>query len=490
MNKVLGYITVLGLCIMTLFSYAQKSTDLLRINNGKMILRININLSQKQLDSVLKEVNMMKLSLDTLRNHSLNRVYDLEGWYIVKTGKDFVEIGKDLNRNAQSFEFNNPFVIQSDSFFNKEINTFYPSADFGFNEYKNRISVKLNPENGYTRFVYYGRLKANAVVLSGSFNAWATEELKMIKTDTAWYYEIKLSPGKYLYKFIVDGEWINDPENKHKEDDTYGSYNSVYFSCNHEFVLKTHLNAKRVIVAGNFNNWNERELQMTKVANAWRLPVYLKEGTYFYKFIVDREWMTDPESKENRDDGMGNINSMFSIGTPTAFTLKGFEYAKEVHLCGDFNGWRTNEIKLQREGNGWITKYVLAPGNYQYKFFVDGQWTLDPTNPYVVKAGDSRNSLLAVQANYTFRLALFLNEKELRISGSFMNWPDPGITMRRTDTSWILPLYLTPGKHLYKYIIGNEWMIDPSNPLFEQNEFDTGNSFIWIEQKRNKNNYK
>ncbi len=484
MNRRLTYALVLGLCFMVLFSYAQKSSDILKINGGKMVLRININLSQKQLDSVLKEINMMKLSLDTIRNKKLNQVYYLEGWEIIKSGKDFVEIAKDLKHNPQDFEFNNPFVINSDSFYHKEINTFYPEADFGFNEYKNKISVKLNPENGYTRFVYYGRLKANTVILSGSFNAWATEELKMVKTDTAWYYEVKLNPGKHLYKFIVDGEWINDPENKHKEDDTYGSYNSVYFSCNHEFVLRAHLNARKVIVAGSFNNWNERELVMNRKANYWSLPVYLKEGTYFYKFIVDREWITDPECKENRDDGMGNINSMFSIGTPTTFALEGFNYAREVYLCGDFNSWRTNEIKLRREGEQWTTNYVLAPGNYQYKFFVDGQWVIDPKNPYIVKVGDTRNSLIAIQSNYTFSLRLFLNESDVRISGSFFNWPDPGITMYRTDTAWVLPLHLKPGKHLYKYIIANQWMIDPSNPLFEQNEFDTGNSFIWIEQKK------
>ncbi len=55
--------------------------------------------------------------------------------------------------------------------------------------------------------------------------------------------------------------------------------------------------------------------------------------------------------------------------------------AKSVAIAGDFNGWNKNDF-LTREGDGyWTGKFKIKPGLYQYKFIIDGQWTLDPNNP-------------------------------------------------------------------------------------------------------------
>jgi len=44
-----------------------------------------------------------------------------------------------------------------------------------------------------------------------------------------WRVDIpRLSPGKYAYKFLVDGKnWQNDRENRLREDDRFGGDNSV-----------------------------------------------------------------------------------------------------------------------------------------------------------------------------------------------------------------------------------------------------------------------
>lgn len=53
--------------------------------------------------------------------------------------------------------------------------------------------------------------------------------------------------------------------------------------------------------------------------------------------------------------------------------------ARSVHLAGDFNDWRINELPLHEESPGrWRTRVVLPPGTYQYRFIVDGQWVDDP----------------------------------------------------------------------------------------------------------------
>jgi len=53
--------------------------------------------------------------------------------------------------------------------------------------------------------------------------------------------------------------------------------------------------------------------------------------------------------------------------------------AKEVLLAGDFTGWEKTPIKLRKDERGaWHGTVMLAPGQYHYKFVVDGQWKDDP----------------------------------------------------------------------------------------------------------------
>ena len=471
MNRFFKIVLYVCCIFSALNTYAQKD-DLLSIKDGKMILKIKTNISQKSLDSILQKINMMKLSMDSLRQKQLNKSYELDGWEIINNSNDFIELSKSLTEQSHHFEMTNPYIVNNNKNAEEYNQTFFPEAKFGFNEFKNKISVKPLGNTGKTRFLLYTKLKATQVYLSGSFNAWATEDIKLIKTDTAWYCDIVLTPGKHYYKFIVDGEWLTDPENKMREDDTYSGYNSIYFVCNYQFELSNYESAKRVILTGSFNDWNEKDAEMHKQNSKWILPVYLQDGNYQYKFIVDKKWITDPKCNNNVDDGYGNINSTMSLGTPTEFILKEFLYAREVYLAGEFNNWRKNEIKLVREGNQWRCTYVLAPGNYQYKFFVDGNWVEDPSG-----------TLKVVSPNFTFKLIGYQNANDVRISGSFINWLSPAIPMIKQDSIWVRSFHLHPGKHIYKFIVDDKWILDPSNSLYENNEYDTGNSILWFDDK-------
>jgi len=50
------------------------------------------------------------------------------------------------------------------------------------------------------------------------------------------------------------------------------------------------------------------------------------------------------------------------------------------------------------------------------------------------------------------------------------------------DGSWILPCFLEPGKYIYKFVIDGKWILDPSNSVWEENEYNTGNSVLWVYQ--------
>ncbi|HAX97470.1 MAG TPA: glycoside hydrolase, partial [Candidatus Atribacteria bacterium] len=42
-----------------------------------------------------------------------------------------------------------------------------------------------------------------------------------------WSKIILIAPGRYEYKFFVDGEWWNDPHNDQKVYNAFGSLNNV-----------------------------------------------------------------------------------------------------------------------------------------------------------------------------------------------------------------------------------------------------------------------
>jgi 1,4-alpha-glucan branching enzyme len=53
--------------------------------------------------------------------------------------------------------------------------------------------------------------------------------------------------------------------------------------------------------------------------------------------------------------------------------------AKEVILMGDFNNWNPKKHPMKKDGDGkWTKAVILPPGQYEYKFLVDGQWKEDP----------------------------------------------------------------------------------------------------------------
>jgi len=57
-------------------------------------------------------------------------------------------------------------------------------------------------------------------------------------------------------------------------------------------------------------------------------------------------------------------------------------YAGKVHLAGSFNNWSTTATPMSKDDEGyWKTTMDLDPGEYEYKFVVDGAWITDQENP-------------------------------------------------------------------------------------------------------------
>jgi len=362
----------------------------------------------------------------------------------------------------------------------------YPmDVSYGKNKFSSKVTVR-QLFDGKTQFWLPGHQSAKKVFLSGNFNDWSPYTTSMAQTDSGWVCSVILDPGKYFYKFIVDGTWTEDKFNKLHEADGHGGNNSTYFQTNYTFKLKDHKSAKRVILSGSFNNWDTKELTMSPSADGWFINIFLQDGVHTYKFIVDGEWIIDPSNKRVRPDGEGNFNSVIGKGDTITFFLKNYADAHQVILSGNFNQWRTAELQMEKTPSGWKYDYMLPPGNYEYKFIVDGKWIIDPDNPYRQGEEEIQNSFLVVKPNHTFSFKNTSKIKQVSVSGTFNSWNEPGFKMyySQVENKWTFPIYLKPGKHLYKLFVDGKWIIDPENSNWEENEHGTGNSVLWIDNKK------
>lgn len=71
--------------------------------------------------------------------------------------------------------------------------------------------------------------EVSKVALVGSFNGWDKEaDYMAAQPDGSYHFIISLNPGVYHYKFVLNGvDWIPDPANPIREEDSLGGENSV-----------------------------------------------------------------------------------------------------------------------------------------------------------------------------------------------------------------------------------------------------------------------
>jgi len=70
--------------------------------------------------------------------------------------------------------------------------------------------------------------QAREVYVAGEFNNWKLDEnSKMEQNNGSWSKRLKLDNGKYRYRFVIDGDWVEDSNNSRKELNPYGTMDSL-----------------------------------------------------------------------------------------------------------------------------------------------------------------------------------------------------------------------------------------------------------------------
>ncbi len=71
--------------------------------------------------------------------------------------------------------------------------------------------------------------EASEVHLVGDFNEWRLDTSSRLwkSGKGVWQKRLLLAPGRYRYKFVIDGKWTPDPQNPLAEPNTSGEIDSV-----------------------------------------------------------------------------------------------------------------------------------------------------------------------------------------------------------------------------------------------------------------------
>ncbi len=96
------------------------------------------------------------------------------------------------------------------------------------------------------------------------------------------------------------------------------------------------------------------------------------------------------KSKEKSKASQKVRKTEFSLSAPQA---------QSVFTAGDFNQWNPSSHPLKMDDKGiWRISLALNPGQYEYRFFVDGEWQNDPNGgPFVENPFGTSNSLKIVK---------------------------------------------------------------------------------------------
>ncbi len=316
--------THIVLVIFTFISlnvFAQKETFKgYKIENDSVTFRFDV----RDYSKFTKEHTGQRLEFGDFDIHRVAvsgefNLWSREGWKMQKVDKYIYELKKSVADFNDAFAWEFKFVV-NDAYWAE------PSRNDGNvakaikngkkirGVYNLKMYTAYPSENGNATFKLKGFKNAKEVILAGSFNKWNEHVFKMNKTDYGWELTLQMKPDVYQYRFIVDGNWMEDPHNPSKTPNEYNEYNSVLDIQEYTtFALVGYPEAREVILAGSFNNWNEHDLKMERTADGWVYSLPLSGGKHHYKFIVDGKWLTDPDNPVREYDGEGHINSVYMV---------------------------------------------------------------------------------------------------------------------------------------------------------------------------------
>lgn len=171
----------------------------------------SINYAQKIYD-LIQPLNLLQEGRTTVL---LSDIFYSDSYDVEFSSGQNVNVEYNVSSNEVSF-------IPKDNFSGIEL------ISFKLNGEKYQLPVKLIRTKKYL-FTYKPVSGEKQVNLFGQFNSWDRQSLPMkdLDGDGTLEVEIPLDPGRYEYKFFIDGKEVVDPANPVKVSNGMGDFNSV-----------------------------------------------------------------------------------------------------------------------------------------------------------------------------------------------------------------------------------------------------------------------
>ncbi|MDD5044166.1 MAG: AAA family ATPase [Candidatus Omnitrophica bacterium] len=174
----------------------------------KMLDRINKNFGEKVIDNII-HVNVKLKEAQNAGTHIFN--YDKYS----RGAKDYYSLARQLITQFQSPQDE---MVQ------------IKKLDLKENKAKEEIKqlVKNEIERLNETVFSLSAPQAKNVYLVGEFNNWKQDEAARMQADNGtWVKKVSLAPGKYRYRFVVDENWLEDPQNVQKAENPFGGMDSL-----------------------------------------------------------------------------------------------------------------------------------------------------------------------------------------------------------------------------------------------------------------------
>jgi hypothetical protein len=157
---------------------------------------------------------------------------------------------------------------------------------------------------------------------------------------------------------------------------------------------------------------------------------------------------------------------------PSEFSLSAA--GTQAFLVGSWSGWLRKEKMTEKNGRFELEMHLL-PGEYEYKYLVDGVWLHDPSKPTVrTEAGQTNNllnvyprsSMLVPNEDGRCRIMSHIVNDNLQISGSWDGWKAPLPMLRRHNPlhkkdECFIDLPLKEGAaYEFVFLLGSHYLFD------------------------------
>jgi hypothetical protein len=70
----------------------------------------------------------------------------------------------------------------------------------------------------------------------------------------------------------------------------------------------------------------------------------------------------------------------------------------------------------------------------------------------------------SLEGNTTFRLHGYPAAKRVTVAGSFNGWDSRHLICGKDGGGWVCRFDLAPGRYTYKFVVDDDWILDPANP--------------------------